>query len=259
MKYNTLLIERRASVVMARINRPEIDNKLNIECMRELSALMDSLAADSSCCSMILAGSDKWFCAGGELGDFRKKDAVEVREFGAAFIGLHTDMVNFPKPLIAAVEGDAFGGGFSLVEACDLAVVADSALLAIPEILDGLSPAMGFSGIFANVTKKQAMALGLLGKKLSANEALEWGMVNEIAPKDAVVARAFDLGNSFEDKNPTSLRLFKELWRDMGFMDYDRRLRLGQSSMLTLFKSIDGQEVLNAKDENRSPVWSNKE
>ena len=257
MDFNTLIVEYKKRTVLVRINRPHIDNKLSVECLHELSDIIKQAENDDNCCSMVLAGLDEYFCSGGELGDFRKKDSAEIREFGAAFICLHTDMVNFTKPIIAAVEGNAFGGGFSLVEACDLAVAADSALLAVPEILAGLSPAMGFSGIFANVSKKQAMALGLLGEKLTANKALDWGLVNEVVPKEEVLKRALSIAESFDDKNPTALRLFKELWRDMGFMDYDRRLRLGQSSMLALFKSIDGQEVLNANEQKREPIWSN--
>ena len=183
------------------------------------------------------------------------KSILEIKEFGAAFIELHTAMVKFPKPIIAAVEGNAFGGGFSLVEACDLAVAAEDALFAIPEILDGLAPAMGLSGIFSQMTKKEVMSLGILGTKLTAEKTLEFGMLNYVVPKEAVMDKAFEIGRFFEDKSPTAVRLFKELYADMGFMDYHNRLHMGQSMMISLFKSKDGMEVLQAKEENRKPNW----
>ncbi len=238
-----------------RINRPQVDNKLSIECM---DAIVDELAlaaADKSCHSVILLGGEKYFCSGGELGDFRKKSILEIKEFGSAFIRLHLAMSNCPKPIIAAVEGDAFGGGFSLVEACDLAVMSKDARLAIPEIIDGLAPAMGLSGIFANVTKKRAMALGLLGEKLSAEEALSSGMVNKVVAKDEVLVQAKKMAGFFNDASPTALRMFKELYADMGMRDYENRLKMGQAMMIALFKSKDGMEVLNSKDEGRSPNW----
>jgi len=257
MAYTALTTEQRGSVLLVRINRPHISNKLSIQCMRELSSLLADKAADDAVCSVILAGLSDYFCSGGELGDFRVKDAMEVKQFGAAFIALHTDMTIFPKPIIAAVEGDALGGGFSLVEACDLAVSADSAAFAIPEMLDGLAPAMGLSGLYANLTKKQIMSLGLLGTRLTADQALACGMLNHVVPKDKVIDKAFEIGRFFADKSPTAVRLFKELYADMGFMDYEKRLRLGQSMMLALFKSKDGAEVLDCKEQNRAPAWSN--
>jgi enoyl-CoA hydratase/carnithine racemase len=234
-----------------------MSNKLSIECMEEFTELLRSKTDDDSCHSVVLAGGDKFFCAGGELGDFRKKTSVEVKKFGNAFITMHLAMQYFPKPIVAAVEADAFGGGFSLVEACDLAVGAKDALFAVPEMATGLPPAMGFSGIYANVPKKTAMALGLMSKKLTAEQALEYGLLNEVALKNKVVARAMELAHYFDDKNPTSIRLFKEMYRDMGFLAYERRLRIGEGCMLATFKSADGQEVLTAQEEGRSPVWVN--
>ena len=258
MNQNGVITENAGRVCIIRIDRPEVNNKLSIPCMKEIKRLLEEKAKDESCHSVILAGGDKFFCSGGELGDFRKMTPMEIKEFGAAFIELHTAMVKFPKPIIGAVEGNAFGGGFSLVEACDLAVAAENALFAIPEILDGLAPAMGLSGIFAQMPKKEVMALGLLGEKLTAAQVLGYGMLNCVVPKECVIDRAMKLGRFFEDKSPTAVRLFKELYDDMGFKDYENRLHLGQSMMITLFKTNDGMEVLQSKDENRKPVWSGK-
>jgi enoyl-CoA hydratase/carnithine racemase len=255
MDYNTLHVEREDGFCFVRINRPHIANKLSVECMRELAAVLDEAAEDRSCFSVVLAGQSDFFCSGGELGDFRTKSVLEIKAFGEAFITLHLSMVNFPKPIIAAVEGDALGGGFSLVEACDLAVGAQEAQFAVPEILDGLAPAMGLSGIFANLGKKDVMALGLLGTKFTAQKALDLGMLNFVEPRERVVEKARELAGFFKTASPTAVRLFKELYADMGMRAYDNRLRMGQAMMVALFKSKDGMEVLNSKEEKRKPVW----
>lgn len=258
MNLNTLKLEREDGLCLVRIHRPHIANKLSVECMEELVRVLDELARDDSCHSVVLAGQKEVFCSGGELGDFRAKSVLEIKAFGKAFIALHLSITRFPKPVIAAVEGDALGGGLSLVEACDLAVGAEEASFAIPEILDGLAPAMGLSGLFANLGKKQIMALGLLGAKLTAAKALELGLLNFVVPRERVVGRAKELAGFFNSASPTAVRLFKELYADMGMRDYDSRLNMGQAMMIALFKSKDGMEVLTSKEENRPPVWTGK-
>lgn len=256
MDNKDVLIEQIGSTCFIKINRPKFNNKLSIQSMKTIKTTLEEKSNDTSCHSFILAGGEDFFCAGGELGDFRAKDTLEIRDFGSAFINLHTAIKYCPKPVIAAVEGNAFGGGFSLVEACDLAIVADSALFAIPEILDGLAPAMGLSGIFSQMTKKEVMSLGLLGTKLTAQQVVERGMVNYLVPKNEVVNKALEIARFFEDKSPVAIRLFKELYSNMGFLDYERRLHLGEAMMVNLFKSVDGMEVLHAKEEQREPKWS---
>lgn len=256
MRYNTLLVSQENGCYLVRINRPHIFNKLSIECMEELVDFFLETAEDHLHFSVILAGQDDFFCSGGELGDYRTKSILDIKAFGKAFIDLHLSMTRYPKPIIAAVEGDAFGGGCSLVEACDLAVAADGALLGIPEILDGLAPAMGLSGIFAAMPKKEVMALGMLGKKLTAGQALKAGLVNEVVPKGEVLQKAKEIAAFFSKANPTSIRLFKELYHDMGMRDYENRLRMGQSMMISLFRSADGMEVLTSKEEGRDPKWT---
>lgn len=255
MAYTTLLTRKEGTTRFVQINRPEIDNKLSITCMQELKQELEAAAGDPTCRAVVLSGTSEWFCSGGELGDFRKKTILEIKAFGNAFISLHLAMQNCSRPIIAAVEGDAFGGGCSLVEACDLAVAADTARFAVPEMLDGLAPAMGFSGLYATLPKKEAMALGLLGEKLTAARAKELSLVNRVVPKEQVLTAAGEMAAVFADLTPTGIRLFKEMYADMGQRSYENRLKLGQSMMITLFKSKDGQEVLNSKDENRPPVW----
>ncbi len=258
MDYEEVLTEQIGGVCLIRINRPDCNNKLSIHCMKTMKRILEEKSNDTSCHSFVLAGGEDFFCSGGELGDFRIKDTLEIRDFGSAFINLHTAIKHCPKPVIAAVEGNAFGGGFSLVEACDLAVAADSALFAIPEILDGLAPAMGLSGIFSQMTKKEVMSLGLLGTKLTAQQVLEHGIINSVVSKKDVINYALGLGEFFRDKSPVAVRLFKELYSDMGFLDYERRLHLGEAMMITLFKSEEGMEVLQAKEEQREPKWSKR-
>lgn len=255
MEYTTLLFRKEGPIYYVQINRPEIDNKLSITCMQEITELLDEAAEDKECRAIVLSGTQKWFCSGGENGDFRKQTTMQLKRFGKAFITMHVAFQNCPRPIIAAVEGDAFGGGCSLVEACDLAVGADSALFAVPEMTSGLAPAMGFSGLYAFLPKKVAMSMGLLGEKLSAARAKELGLLNEVVPKDQVMAKATEIAEKLASLTPTGIKLFKEMYADMGQRSYENRLRIGQSMMVTLFRTEDGPEALAYKEENREPHW----
>lgn len=255
MSYNTLIVSIADGTCFVQINRLNEKNKLSIECMNELTEAFKEAAEDMKCFSIILSGQPDCFCFGGELGDFRKKSILEIKMFGNAFIILHIAMSNCPKPIIAAVEGDALGGGFSLVEACDLAVGSETANFAIPEILEGLAPAMGLSGIFANLGKKEIMSLGLLGEKFSANKALELGMINWVEPKANVLDKAKEIAEFFVKANPTAIKMFKELYVDMGMRNYENRLKMGQAMMIGMLKSKDGMEVLDSREQFRAPIW----
>lgn len=258
MGYQTIIVEKSHSSRYVTLNRVKQDNKLSILCMKELTDVLENTRQDPTCRVVVLTGKGSYFCAGGELGDFRKKQTQDIRDFGEAFIKLHLTICNLDIPVIAAVQGHAFGGGLSLVEACDLAIGGKDILLAIPEILDGLAPAMGMSGIYAQMGKKKVMELGLLGHKMTAAEALDFGMLNEVVEPNRVWERALELAEQIAEFSPTSVRMFKELYRQMGFGTYGCRLEYGKGMMIALLKSQDGWEKLQAEEESRKPVWTGR-
>lgn len=237
MEYKIITVEYRKSLHLIRINRPETANRLSIICMEELEQELKRASKMDSCRAVVLYGDDEWFCAGGDLGDYRKKSISEIKEFGSAFINLHLAVQKCIRPVIAAVEGKAYGGGCSLVEACDLAVAAESAEFAVPEILDGLAPAMGFSGLFTNLRKKEAMAMALFGEKLTAGRAKELGLVNMVVSEGEALPRAIKMAERFCDLDAVSVSFFKEMYADMGQRGYENRLRTGQAMMVSLFKA----------------------
>ncbi len=237
MGNSTIKMENCAFVRMIQINRPEVNNKLSIACMKELKKELEHASQGDTCRAVVLYGNSEWFCAGGDLGDYRRKSIQEIKEFGDAFISLHLTMQSCSRPIIAAVEGKAYGGGCSLVEACDLAVASEDAEFAVPEMRNGLAPAMGFSGLFANLGKKQAMAMGLLGEKLSAEKAKELGLVNAVVKAEEVLSYAIKMAEQFQNFDPMAVNLFKEMYADMGQRAYENRLRIGQAMMVALFKA----------------------
>lgn len=250
------IIVKKGGVYEIIMNRPNQENRLTNQSMQEIIEALDMASEDRNCYAVIFGAAGDVFCfGGGQLNDFRANTSMEILEFGKYFIRLHTAFGRCTKPVICAVEGEAIGGGFSLIDACDLAVCADDALISISEMAGGLAPAMGTSGLYQEMSKKTVMELGLLSRKLTAQEALDYGMLNRVVPKAQVMDEARKMAEEFKTKNPTSIAMFKEMYRQMGQYAYERRMESAQSLLVAMFKSPDGYEVLNAKDEGREPKW----
>jgi len=244
------------SILILTINRPEIENKLNIECMEEIVNHLNDAEENSKYKVVILTANGKSFCTGGELGDFRIKSPMEIRDFGNSFIKLHTKIVKLSKPVIAAVQGDALGGGFNLLEACDLAVVSKDALFGVPEIRSGLAPMMALAGVSRVSSRKELMELSLLGESIDAHRAKEIGLVNIIVEKDQVLAKAIEWAQKLAVSNPVSIELCKKLYSQLDGLTYSSQLEKGLDILVALLKSDDAKEVLDAIEEKRDPIWS---
>lgn len=237
MNYCEIIVTIIKTTMLIKINRDKYDNKLSNTCLNEMADAVASAGENKNIRSVIIASGKKWFCAGGDIGDVSVKSIEEIRRFGEAFISFHLAVQNSPLPIIAAVEGDAFGGGCSVIDVCDLAVISETAKLAVPEIRSGLAPAMGFSGLYHNTTKKVAMELGLMGKILSSKEAYALGLVNFVVSENEVMEKALEVAESFDTTDRLAVSLFKEMYVQMGNFDYEKRLHIGKAAMIALFKS----------------------
>jgi enoyl-CoA hydratase/carnithine racemase len=256
--YQYIEQEKVGSTLILIINREEQTNKLNIACMDEIVDALDQAEKDASCKAIILTAKGEYFCNGGELGDYRVKSPLEIREFGNAFIQLHTAITQCTKAVIAAVQGHALGGGFSLVEACDLAVAAEEATFAVPEITWGLAPMMALTGASRVLPRKEVMRLSLLGESISAEEAEKIGLINQVCTKEELMEQSLAYASKIADHNPTAIYTCKKLYYEADALSYQKQLETGLGMLITLLKSEDAMESLTAKEENRQPVWRGK-
>jgi enoyl-CoA hydratase/carnithine racemase len=238
MEFREILVKT-GGVYEIIMSRPNDENRLTNRSMEEIVTALEMAAEDKKCYAVIFGASGNVFCfGGGQLNDYRIDTSMDILQFGRHFIKLHTAFGRCPKPVICAIEGEAIGGGFSLIEACDLAVCAEEALISISEMAGGLAPAMGTSGLYKEMSKKRVMELGLLSRKLSAAEAHDYGMLNKVVPKSQVMKAAREMAEQFREKNPTSIAMFKEMYRQMGQYDYERRMESAQSLLVAMFKSL---------------------
>lgn len=191
MNYNNILIETEEKIAVLTINRPNQLNALNSETIAELSSAFKSLEADKNVRVIIITGSgEKAFVAGADIKEFSHFNIAQGKELSAQGHQILFDLVqNLTTPVIAAVNGFALGGGLELAMSCHFRLASDNAKLGLPEVTLGVIPGYGGTQRLAQlVGKGRAMEMIMTAKMISAEEALIYGLVNQVTPQEELLA-----------------------------------------------------------------------
>ncbi|OQB28849.1 MAG: putative enoyl-CoA hydratase echA8 [Chloroflexi bacterium ADurb.Bin180] len=214
MEYHNLLIQLEGGVLTITFNRPQVLNALNAATMAELSAAIAEAEQDASVRCVILTGAgEKSFVAGADIKELRAiADGPSGAEFATRGQEILFRIENLTKPVIAAINGYALGGGCELAMACDIRIAADTAKLGQPEINLGIIPGYGGTQRLVRlVGKGQAKWLVLSGETISAQEALRIGLVDRVVPAGELMAVALDLARRIAAKPPIAVALAKSV------------------------------------------------
>jgi enoyl-CoA hydratase/carnithine racemase len=212
MSFENLLIERDGAVAILTVNRPKVRNALNTETLDELRRAILELKHDDTVRAVVLTGAgDKAFIAGADINELATQTPTSGREH--AIRGQHVlDLIeHMGKPVIAAINGYALGGGCELAMACTLRIAADSARLGQPEINLGIIP--GYAGtqrLARIVGKGRALGLLLTGDQITADEAYRLGLVNRVVPAAELMVEARQLAATLAGKAPIAVRYILE-------------------------------------------------
>lgn len=251
--------EKRDHLAFVTINRPEVMNALHKPAHDELSAIWDDFDADPDAWVAILAGAgDRAFCAGNDL----KYVAAHPEVIGAdqsprAGFGGITSRHDLFKPVIAAVNGYALGGGFEIALACDLIVASTTAQFGFPEPRVGdIANEGGLLRLSRQVPLKVAMSVVLAGRRLSADEAQRWGLVNEVVPPAELVATAERFAREIMEGAPLAIRASKEAVLTGMDQPLPVAMRLRNANFEALLRSADAIEGPRAFTERRKPSWT---
>jgi enoyl-CoA hydratase/carnithine racemase len=256
-------LSREGRVAIIVMDRPEARNAMNREMTEQLNTTYDELAGDEAVWAVVLTGAgDRAFCAGQDLKEVEA--AVKQAESGAAprgasggFGGItHRD---FPKPIIAAVNGFAMGGGFEICLACDLVVAEEHASFGLPEVKRGLfAGAGGLVRIGKRLPMPLAMEVALTGQPLGAQRAYELGLVNRVVPKGEGVRAAVELANVICQAAPLAVRVSKKMLRTGVLQGEDELWALQAQLGAELMRSEDFLEGPRAFVEKRAPQWKGR-
>lgn len=213
------------------LNRPDAKNALSIRMRQEISAALSELREDAKTRALIITGGGSVFCAGFDLKEFGNKDAyMELFESSAKY---HRDLWNFPKPVIAAINGPALGGGFDLATLCDIRVCSDKAFFAHPEIKFGGPPL--FTPLRWIVGDGLARDLCLTGRKIDAAEAHRILLCSEVTPPEKLMERAQEIAATILQAPDGTLAVAKKYMNGAGGKNFEESFSEEHDSVFKKF------------------------
>jgi enoyl-CoA hydratase len=258
MTSDSLLIERPShDIVVFRLNRPQVRNALSLDLRSRLAEAVTAHAAAVDVRCLIIAGSDGDFAAGADITEMAEAGPIEVMSRNVQ--KYWSAITDCPKPVIAAVEGRALGGGLELALCADIIVAGENARLGLPEIKVGILPGGGGTQKLARLAgRHRAMLMLLTGKIISAAEALSMGIVSEVAAAGQALARAREIAREVATMPPISVMQIKEIVNAGLDAPLDTALMLERKALQLQFATRDQKEGMRAFLEKRKPKFEGK-
>jgi enoyl-CoA hydratase len=261
MTYENILISIDNNVATVTINRPKAYNVLNTQTLREIHAcFIEDIRPNDAVRAVIIAGQgEKAFCGGADIKEMKDMNAMQAIAFSR--LGQHTmaAIEDTPKPVVAAVNGDALGGGLELALACDMIVAAKHARFASPEINIGVMPGFGATKKLPQIVgAARAKELLFFGGMFDADNAYKLGIINLVVPAERLKEEAFVCACKLVEKSATALGLMKRVIDRSLSLDRETAALLEAEAFGACFATFDQKEGMNAFVEKRTPKFNGK-
>ncbi|MDH5186720.1 MAG: enoyl-CoA hydratase-related protein [candidate division WOR-3 bacterium] len=255
MEFKYLNVAKEDHIAIVKLNRPPV-NALNTEMILEMEQAFEELAKDEELRSIVLTGEGKAFVAGADISEMKDFDPIHAREFAQNGHRTLNKIEGINKPVIAAINGFALGGGCEIALACDIRIMAEGAKVGQPEVNLGVIPGFGGTQRLSRLCGAGiAKELIYTGEAIDAQDALRIGLVNKVVPPDKVFETALEIAKKITAKGPRAIR-FAKMTINQG-MDTD--LHSGNSLEIRQFSACFGSEEakegMNAFLEKRKPNW----
>ncbi len=260
MAFDNLLINDKDRVRTITVNRPDKLNALNRQTLLELQqAIIEAHGEDTVRVIVLTGAGDKAFVAGADIGEIRAQSAVEARAFSAMGQNLMSLIQSLDKPVIAAINGFALGGGMELALACHLRIASDNARLGLPEIKLGIMP--GFGGtqrLLRLVGTTRALEMSLTGEPVAAEHALELGIVNQMVASDKLDSATTAMAGKLATAAPEAVRGILQAINQGADTDLKTGLALETARFALCCATEDMQEGTSAFLEKRKPEFKGR-
>jgi len=255
-------IKQHDGIAQVVLNRPEAYNAFNYEMISQLAGKLTALASDNSIRAVVITGNGKAFCAGGDLKwalDYSDRPAGAFHTLAGQFHLAVLEIRRMPKPVIAAINGVAAGGGFSLALACDFRVLEKSAVLRQAYTSSGLCLDGGGSFTLPRlVGYARALEIAAFDKPISADRALEWGLATKVVEDQQALEEACRLAGKIARRSINSFAWTKKLITDSFNTSYETQIENERAALEACADHPDGQEGLAAFSQKRKPQFGMK-
>jgi enoyl-CoA hydratase/carnithine racemase len=249
-----IISEHSETVLRVQLNRPAVKNAMTSAMYATLAELFDNAAKDDGICVVLWHGAGDSFCAGNDIGDFIKHPPGAGESPQAL---LMKALIDFDKPIVAAVHGAAIGGGTTMLAHCDFVYAGESAKFQMPFVNLALVPEFGSSfTIPARAGYLRAAELILTGQSFDAKEAAGLGVVTRVVPDQELLATATDTARKLAQKPPTALRACKRLMKQSTREQLEQAVKLENEEFSARVRSVEAREAFSAFLEKRRPNFS---
>jgi enoyl-CoA hydratase len=257
MEYEQLLYETSEGVATVTLNRPEQRNALSGQMLGELVDAMKRARDDDEVRAVVLRGAgEKVFCAGADLGGFAADAPLVEKHFSSdLFLEFFRLMPRLGKPSLCAANGHVLAGGMGLALSCDLVIAREGITFGTPEINVGAFPYMIMAIIYRNVPRKKVNEMMLLGERISAEDAVTYGLANKVVPAADFEGAVDEWAERLASKSPVLMRLGHDAMYRQQDMAIDEGLEYLRSQLSLTFSTEDIQEGVKAFFEKRDPEW----
>lgn len=259
--YETILTERRGSIGIITLNRPELHNAFNEVLVAELNSVLEAAEKDDSLHALVLTGNGKSFCAGADTKWMRgmaQASQLENREDSLQLARLMRRLNFLDMPTIAMVNGSAYGGGVGLIACCDFAIGTEDAQFALSEVKLGLVPAVIAPYVVDAIGLRQARRLFVTGEVFDAEHAVRIGLLHRIVPAGELYDIVLDIVKRLKRAGPQARRLAKRLTLRVAGRNEREQMKLDTENAELIARirvSEEGQEGLAAFLDKRKPNW----
>ncbi|ABK62010.1 MULTISPECIES: short-chain-enoyl-CoA hydratase [Clostridium] len=248
MEFKNVLLQKEGSLAIVTINRPKALNALNTETLNELDLVLDEIENDDNVYAVIVTGAgEKAFVAGADISEMKDKSVLEARKFGLLGNRIFRKVETLGKPVIAAVNGFALGGGCELSMSCDIRIASEKAKFGQPEVSLGITPGFGGTQRLARlVGMGMAKELIYSAKNINAEEALRIGLVNKVVAPENLMEEAKKLANQIAGRAPIAVRLCKQAINRGIQVDIDTAINIEAEIFGECFSTEDQKDAMTA-------------
>ncbi|MGQ9825641.1 MAG: enoyl-CoA hydratase-related protein [Desulfotomaculales bacterium] len=259
MGFETITLQK-GKVAVLSFSRPEAMNALSTQMAREILAALEEMEEDDGVFAAVLtAEGDRAFCVGADLKERKTMSKEEMKKQRALFVRTFSAVAMFPKPLVAAVNGYALGGGCEFALGCDFIVAAENAVFGLPEVGLAIIPGGGGTQLLPRVIgRNRAKELIFTGRRIPAAEALRLGLVNYVVPREELMKKTMEIMEEIVQNGPVALRQAKRAINLGLEVDLATAFALEAECYNVCLATEDRDEGLRAFNEKRKPVYKNR-